>query len=142
MTEDNGHNGSPDQPADPGQSGSNGQRDAKGRLLPGHGGLPGAGRPHGSADPIKAMRELARLTGVPLEELAAGVLQSVSNRAVQTGDPACAKLLLDRVLGIQEKTQIAVGVQVDNANTGPPVPTGQDLKDYAKRLAEALSDDE
>ena len=110
-----------------------------GKLLPGHGGLPGAGRPPGDRDFYSLSRQFAKEMGIKVEDIFNAALRGLMRRAL-AGDVIAAKEILDRFCGKQDKgPQIAVGVNVNGqeqiATDGPPIPQTVDLIAQLKELA-------
>lgn len=89
-------------------------RDAGGRFLPGHPGLPGGGRPR-RRDAFSIASERAELSGLDLEGEVFEVIQALIAEA-KTGDPAAARLALSYLCG---EPDAKGGVSI-NVVTGMP----------------------
>lgn len=111
-------------------------RDAKGRLLPGHS-QPGPGRPKGSIDFMATVRKLAKDEGQDLPRLVWEMSKAMIANAMD-GDQQSAKLMLDRLCGT-EKEAATLAVQVNNLSAGPPVPATHHLGEFLQKLNEVAT---
>lgn len=91
------------------ESVAKGDRDANGRLLPGHN-LPGPGRPKG-LDFKSAVAKHAEADGVDMDEAVWELAKTLLERG-KKGDTAAAKLWLDRCCGLQNQ-----GVEITSTHT-------------------------
>ena len=113
---------------------ANGDRDEKGHFLVGNPG--GPGRTKGQVDFVTAVKQRAKVEGLTVEEMMGNVGWGLYQEA-KDGDAACAKVLLDRVLGPIDKG-LEVNVDARSVHVGPPMPDdNRDLASYLTQIAEA-----
>jgi pyruvate/2-oxoglutarate dehydrogenase complex dihydrolipoamide acyltransferase (E2) component len=118
----------------PCQSEKKSNRDAKGRLLPGHN-IPGPGSPQGTLDMMSIMRRKAKEHGLNLEDMVWGVMSSMSESAQsKKPDPSAARLFIDRVCGAMTQQHEVTSTAI--VSPGPPVPEGAHLGQFVKRMHE------
>lgn len=114
------------------------ERDEKGRLLPGAKLGKLGGRPKGSLNLLTIARKKAEESGTPLEERLWEAIEALFERVKNTGDPAAAKLLFNRLCGAVPDTSVAIdarSINMESPRTGPPVPSRQEMVKYLNELA-------
>lgn len=94
------------------ESGEKGDRDDRGRFVPGHG-MPGPGRPKGSGrpDPFALAQEFAERAGLDVRAELWAVLQKLIEVA-KGGDVAAAKLVL-AALTASEPTKVQLDMTLE-----------------------------
>ena len=115
-------------PVKPGKTGVE-QDKATGQFLPGNNG--GSGRPPG-IDVRQAALASAKKAGVDLAQAVGNVLLKMVEQALDHGDVAAAKLVLDRLCGPVEPAPVQVNI--DNR----PPPTGPADGDWASHFAKLI----
>ena len=119
----------------PSKSGGSGGRDKAGRFLAGNCANP-KGRPR-AFDIRKAAEQHAAKVGMDLQAALGEIIEALIIQA-KAGDVAAAKLVMDRLCGALEKTDVQVNVQ--NNIDGPPMPPSGRLLDDIDRLRVIVAD--
>ena len=127
-------NGSNDKPEPRQESGDNGRNPTNGQFVKGNAG--GPGRPAGTVDFMSICRRKAKESGIDLDHLVWSTAAALFAKAA-SGDPAAARVILDRTCGPVEKAvEINVDARKVELRQGPPIPEGKDLGDYIIKLSE------
>ena len=94
----------------------------------------GPGRPKGTLDLMKIVREQARRSGHSLDKCVEIAMRALV-RSAAAQDVNAIKVLLDRLCGPQDKgTTVNVGIDARGATAGPTMPEGADFMDYIEKL--------
>lgn len=110
-----------------------------GKIMPGSGGLPGAGRPKGRGcglPPLSVLvREMAESQGVTVAE-AMGAVATAAFKSALAGDTTAMKMLLSKLP--DDAPEAAPGSPISVENVGPPVPTDAE---FYSRMGQQMLDD-
>ena len=123
------------------QTVENGRDPGNGQFVQGNTG--GPGRPPGSLDLMQICRRKAKETGKDLEQVVVAIMASMETEAIENGDVAAAKVVLERYCGAADKgNTLEVNVDARSVHIGPPVQTPKALMDQVRQMLDGIDVDD